>query len=82
MTNMGTTLLQILTSRRGLGALDPRDLVFANLGIASDCTGDRVDKGMKHQEQHSYDHPVDYQKPCVLVYTQEAKLFHFGLNHI
>lgn len=32
----GYTLAEALTARRGLGATDPRDFVYANLGVAND----------------------------------------------
>ena len=53
--------LSLLTSRRGLGATDPRDMIYANMGIASDLSSllDYVQ--------------VDYRKACEEVYESVAR---------
>jgi hypothetical protein len=58
------TLLSVLTFRRGLGAADPRDLVFAHLGIASDHS--KINNKKTHTIQ------INYQNSCVQVYAQVA----------
>ncbi|KAG4441693.1 hypothetical protein IFR05_002827 [Cadophora sp. M221] len=60
----GTTRLKfftLLTSRRGLGATDARDMIYANMGIASDLSSllDYVQ--------------VDYRKSCEEVYESVAR---------
>lgn len=57
----GGSLFHMLMERRGLGATDPRDMVFAHMGIAVDQTqwGDAV--------------LVDYRKSCAQVYEDVAR---------
>jgi hypothetical protein len=57
----GGGLLNMLLDRRGLGATDPRDMVFAHMGIAADRNqwGDAVQ--------------VDYRKSCAQVYEDVAR---------
>ena len=50
-----------LSSRRGLGATDPRDMIFAHMSISSDL-----------QELKKYV-VVDYAKDCVAVYEDAAR---------
>ncbi|KAK4168460.1 heterokaryon incompatibility protein-domain-containing protein [Cladorrhinum sp. PSN259] len=54
------TLLSLLEDRRGLGATDPRDFVYAHLGLARDL--DRVAEFIQ----------VDYNKSVAEVYGQVA----------
>jgi len=69
------TLFRLITSRRGLGVTDPRDMIFAHIGFASDGH-DRFVK-------------ADYSMTCVEVYEDYARsvfetsqnygiLFHVG----
>ncbi|KAH7380935.1 heterokaryon incompatibility protein-domain-containing protein [Cadophora sp. MPI-SDFR-AT-0126] len=63
-SNRGPTRLKfltLLTSRRGLGATDPRDMIYANMGIASDLSS------LLRYVQ------VDYRKTCDEVYESVAR---------
>ncbi|EPE30605.1 hypothetical protein GLAREA_03572 [Glarea lozoyensis ATCC 20868] len=63
------TLLGILRLRRGLGATDARDLVFAHLGLASDfLTSQIFDHTFSKKEKLHYI-PVNYQASCVQVFS-------------
>jgi hypothetical protein len=60
-------LLQLLSSRRGIGVSDPRDMLFAHIGIS------------RLAEQKDNDHQelirVDYGQECSQVYDKIAKYF-------
>jgi len=58
-TQFGSDMLELLTARRGMGASDPRDMVFAHVGIAIDSQ----DEGLT----------VDYSKSCEEVYEDCAR---------
>jgi hypothetical protein len=58
---VGTSLFNLLLSRRGLGATDPRDMVYAQLGLASDLT-----------ESSQYLN-IDYQRSVSRVYEDVAR---------
>jgi hypothetical protein len=69
------TLFRLIISRRGLGVSDPRDMIFAHIGFASDG--------------HDRFVSADYVIPCVKVYEDYARsvfetsqnygiLFHVG----
>ncbi|KAK3682927.1 hypothetical protein B0T22DRAFT_445089 [Podospora appendiculata] len=68
MNNESRCLFDLLRARRGMGATDPRDLVYAHLGFASAADG------------WSRNVCIDYGKPLAHVYTSVAKyilsLFH------
>jgi hypothetical protein len=55
------SMFGLLTSRRGLGATDPRDFVYAHLGIASDLG--RVSQYLQ----------VDYRKPVEDTFSRAAR---------
>ena len=57
----GGTLLNLLLSRRGLGATNPKDMIFAHMGIAADrqAWGDLI--------------KVDYRKSCPEVYEDAGR---------
>lgn len=57
----GQKLLRHLIARRGLGATDPRDMIYAHLGIAADV--EALQKYVK----------VDYEATCAKVYTDTAR---------
>jgi len=57
----GLKFLSLLTSRRGLGATDPRDMIYAIMGIASDLSS------LVGYVQ------VDYRKDCEEVYESVAR---------
>lgn len=63
-------LLDLVASRRGLGANDGRDMIFAHLGLASDLHNSRI--------------AVDYRKSCTRVYEDFAlyAMNKFDINHI
>ncbi|KAH6713261.1 heterokaryon incompatibility protein-domain-containing protein [Leptodontidium sp. MPI-SDFR-AT-0119] len=52
-------LLSILHSRRGLGATDPRDFIYAHLGMISK----KIQKAIS----------IDYEKSCSSTYTEIAR---------
>jgi hypothetical protein len=56
----GTLLLNVLTLRRGLGVSDPRDMIYAHLGMIDHVTRLAI--------------PVDYSRTCVEVYEGVALL--------
>ena len=64
------TLLELLKARRGLGASDPRDMIFAHTNIASDGG---------HEDM-----TIDYTKTCAHIYTRFARyiLKEYGLNDL
>ena len=57
----GSSLLELLRSRRGCALSDPRDMVYAHLGLASFTTRKSV--------------PIDYDKTVVQVYEDIAYLY-------
>jgi hypothetical protein len=59
----GNTLLNLLTERRGLGASDARDMIYAHLGLASDYAS----------QKFLFD--VDYSKSPGEVFTEVAQFF-------
>jgi Heterokaryon incompatibility protein (HET) len=60
-TGKGHTLLDILTSRRGLGVSDARDMIYAHIALASDRTLGRTL------------FEVDYSKSASQVFTEVAR---------
>ncbi|KAF8856768.1 HET-domain-containing protein, partial [Acephala macrosclerotiorum] len=61
----GNSLLSLLSSRRGLGVTDPRDMIYAHFGIMSDTFPGHL----KNE--------VDYSKSVIELYTEIALyLFH------
>lgn len=52
-------LLSILHSRRGLGATDPRDFIYAHLGMASQATQESI--------------AIDYARSCSTIYIDFAR---------
>jgi hypothetical protein len=61
------SLLQLLSSRRGIGVSDPRDILFAHIGVS----GLAEQKDNNHQELIR----VDYGQECSQVYEKIAKYF-------
>jgi hypothetical protein len=59
-----TNILTILLSRRGLGATDPRDMIFAHIGLASD-----------RSELEEYVQ-VNYRVSCETLYENVARYFY------
>ena len=57
---IGNSLLALLSLRRGLGVSDPRDMIYAHLGIASDALSGRLNLD------------VDYQRDFVELFTELA----------
>jgi hypothetical protein len=57
-----TDLFHLLISRRGLGATDPRDMIFAHLGVASDVylLGGRVNIDYKQSVERLYEDVARY----------------------
>jgi hypothetical protein len=55
----GSLLWDIMVARRGFAALDPKDMVYAHLGMAD----------LEKQNQI----PIDYNKSCVEVYEDIAR---------
>jgi hypothetical protein len=66
-TGKGNILLDILTSRRGLGVSDARDMIYAHIGLASD----------RSLGQPMFE--VDYSKSASQVYTEVAR-YHLRKN--
>jgi Heterokaryon incompatibility protein (HET) len=58
---VSTSLFNLLLQRRGLGATDPRDMIFAHFGIVSDRAA--VDQNIK----------VDYQQTCRHLFEDVAR---------
>jgi hypothetical protein len=54
-------MFNLLTSRRGLGATDPRDMIYAHMGTSSD-----LNELKRYVE-------VDYRKECTEVYEDTAR---------
>jgi hypothetical protein len=54
-------MFNLLTSRRGLGATDPRDMIYAHMGTSSD-----LNELKRYVE-------VDYRKDCTEVYEDTAR---------
>jgi hypothetical protein len=64
------TLLGILSLRRGLGATDARDFVFAHLGLASDFLSSQVYDHTFAKKKKLHHIPVDYEESCVKVFAR------------
>ncbi|KAH8766543.1 heterokaryon incompatibility protein-domain-containing protein [Hyaloscypha finlandica] len=66
------SLLEVLVSRRGFGVTNPRDMVFAHLGIV-----DVAISSSKTQANYAEDETsllrIDYGKPVAQVYTDAAR---------
>jgi hypothetical protein len=62
-TSTGNTLLDLLIERRGLGASDARDMIYAHLGLATDYTSQK------------FPLDVDYSKSAGEVFTELARFF-------
>lgn len=60
-------LFNLLIARRGLGATDARDMIFAHMSTASDL--EEVEKYVK----------VDYEKSCEIIYENVAR---YLLDHV
>lgn len=63
------TCFDMLDTRRGLGVLDPRDMLYAHQSCLE--IGFRVDDGVELLK-------VDYKKTCTEVYLDKAKYFLFA----
>jgi hypothetical protein len=72
-------LLGLLHLRRGLGATDPRDFVFAHLGLALDCFKTQPLDQDPDIEKDEYIIPIDYQKSCAYIFAQVV-FYIFGRN--
>ncbi|KAF4629583.1 hypothetical protein G7Y89_g8567 [Cudoniella acicularis] len=59
----GDCLLEILASRRGLGATDPRDMIYAHLGVAA---------RLEYLPDVGTLIPIDYGKTCEQIYEEVA----------